>query len=50
VKNLKKKLLNFKKKHKFLEDKFYKTIELLEKDPFYPFLGLHNIGNHDEVY
>ena len=51
MKNLKKKLLNFKKKHKFLEDKFYKTIELLEKDPFYPSLRLHKLnGKLDNYY
>ncbi len=47
----KKKVVKFLKKHKFLEDKFYKTIELLEKDPFYPSLRLHKLnGKLDNYY
>ena len=46
----KKKVVKFLEKHKWLEDKFYKTIELLEKDPFYPSLRLHKLNGKLDNY
>jgi mRNA-degrading endonuclease YafQ of YafQ-DinJ toxin-antitoxin module len=39
----KKKLVKFIKKHPDLKEKYFKTIKLLENNPFYPSLRLHKL-------
>ncbi len=46
-----KKLAKFLKKHPDLKLKYYKIIELLEQDPFYPSLRLHKLkGDKSNIY
>ncbi len=45
-----KKLKKFIKKHPDLRDKYSKTIQLLEIDPFYPSLRLHKLEGNLQTY
>jgi len=46
-----KKFAKFLKKHPDLKLKYYKIIELLEQDPFYPSLRLHKLkGDKSNFY
>ena len=39
----KKKLLKFLKKHPDLKDRYFKTIKILEENPYHPSLRLHRL-------
>ncbi len=42
-----KKSAKFLKKHPNLKDRYYKTLEILEDNPFHPSLRLHKLSGSD---
>ena len=43
-------LLKFRKKHPELRDQYYKTLKILEANPFHPSLRIHKLHGKLNVY
>jgi mRNA-degrading endonuclease YafQ of YafQ-DinJ toxin-antitoxin module len=50
TKSYERQLLKFRKKHPELREQYFKTLTILESNPFHPSLRLHKLHGHLQEY